>query len=151
VELAAARRATAAFPGFPGGAEHPFPNCFVCGTGRAAGDGLRLAAGPVPGAPDGLVAAPWTVDASLASGDGPAGRPLLWSALDCPSFWAPQAAAPSDGFAALLARQTVTIAGSVAPGRTYVVVARAGAVQGRKLHASSALYSPDGGLVAAAT
>lgn len=156
VDLATARHAATAFPGFPGGAEHPFPNCFGCGTGRAAGDGLRLVAGPVPGGPPGLVATPWTVDPSLAGADGTIGRELLWSALDCPSFWAHQAALAAEepgteGLAALLARQTVSVAGNAAvlPGETYVVVARADTAEGRKLHSSSALYAEAGTLLAA--
>jgi len=151
VGLAAAQRAVAGFTWFPDGGRHPFPNCFGCGTGRAQGDGLRLLPAPVPGGPPGLVATPWTVDALLASPDGTIGRPLLWSALDCPSFWAHQAAAPADELAALLARQTVTVAGPVRPGETYVVVARAEAAEGRKLRASSAVYALDGTLVAAST
>ena len=27
--------------------DHPYPTCFVCGPGRAAGDGLRIFPGPV--------------------------------------------------------------------------------------------------------
>ncbi|OHV30939.1 hypothetical protein BCD49_33035 [Pseudofrankia sp. EUN1h] len=149
IELAAAEQAAAAFPGFPGGGGHPFPNCFGCGTGRAPGDGLRLLAGPVPGGPPGLTATPWTVHPSLASADGTIGRHLLWSALDCASFWVHQAALPTEALAALLARQTVAVAGSVLPGETYVVVARADSAEGRKLRASSALYARDGMLVAA--
>ena len=34
---------------FAGHHDHPFPGCFVCGTERAAGDGLRLFPGPVAG------------------------------------------------------------------------------------------------------
>ena len=44
---------------FAGHHEHPFPGCFVCGTDRGDGDGLRLFAGPVAGLP-GTVAAAYT-------------------------------------------------------------------------------------------
>jgi len=41
-----------------------FPDCFVCGINRLAGDGLRIFPGPVTGL--GLWAAPWTPDPSAA-------------------------------------------------------------------------------------
>ncbi|MBL7502115.1 hypothetical protein [Frankia nepalensis] len=130
-------------------AAHPFADCFGCGTARAVGDGLRLLAGQVAGGPPGLVAVPWTVDPSLAGPDGTIGRHLLWSALDCPSFWAHRAAAPGEDVAALLARQTVVVTETVRPGETYVVVATADSAEGRKLRSSSAIYTPDGHLLAA--
>ena len=37
------RRPASAYEGL---ADHPFPTCFSCGTGRDAGDGLRLRPGP---------------------------------------------------------------------------------------------------------
>ncbi|ONH27172.1 hypothetical protein BL253_22720 [Pseudofrankia asymbiotica] len=146
VELDEARHAAAALAAT---STHPFPECFGCGTGRS--DGLRILPGPVAGGPSGLVATTWTVDHSLAGADGTVGRHLLWSALDCPSFWAHQATMPTEDLAALLARQTVAAAGTVTPGETYVVVARADAAEGRKLRASSALYTVDGQLLAAST
>src|SRR5262245_20398088 len=52
---------------YPGFKEHPYPTCFVCGTERARGDGLRVFAGPVAGRE--IFAAPWVPDPSLDSGD----------------------------------------------------------------------------------
>ena len=48
---------------FLGRHNHVFPGCFVCGTERAVGDGLRIFPGPVEGRA--LVAAPW-----VPPGDG---------------------------------------------------------------------------------
>ncbi|OHV37173.1 hypothetical protein BCD49_17695 [Pseudofrankia sp. EUN1h] len=148
VEPGDAERAAAALAAT---STHPFPGCFGCGTGRSPGDGLRILPGPVAGGPAGLVATTWTVDRSLAEADGSVGRHMLWSALDCPSFWAHQATMPTEDLAALLARQIVSATGTVTPGGTYVVVARAEAAEGRKLRASSALYTVDGHLLAAST
>src|ERR1700719_2391107 len=39
---------------------HRFPTCFVCGTERVRGDGMRIFAGPIPEL--GVVAAPWVPD-----------------------------------------------------------------------------------------
>ena len=71
---------------YAGFAYHRFPTCFVCGTARARGDGLRIFAGPVPEL--GLVAAPWVPDASLDRGDGKVRPEFLSAALDCPGYYA---------------------------------------------------------------
>src|SRR5215472_5210734 len=39
---------------------HRFPTCFVCGTQRPRGDGMRIFAGPIPERR--VVAAPWVPD-----------------------------------------------------------------------------------------
>ena len=64
---------------------HPHPECFVCGTRRARGDGLRIHPGLRA---DGSVAAPWIPDASLI---GPGGRvrpEFTFAALDCCGYFA---------------------------------------------------------------
>ena len=64
---------------------HPFPECFGCGPDRAAGDGLRIFAGPVPGR-GGIFAAPWVPDASHTEPDGDDVRDeITWAVLDCPT------------------------------------------------------------------
>jgi hypothetical protein len=63
--------------------DHPFPGCFVCGPLRDEGDGLRLFAGPVEGAP-GVLACPWRPRAELGT-DGTVDPVFAWAALDCPS------------------------------------------------------------------
>src|SRR5699024_3173821 len=49
--------ARSAEAGYPGHDFHPFPTCFVCGTDREEGDGLRIFPGPVG---DDRAAATWT-------------------------------------------------------------------------------------------
>ncbi len=71
---------------YPGFSEHPFPTCFVCGTQRERGDGLRVFAGPVAGRE--IFAAPWVPDASLDGGDGKVKPEFMWAALDCPGCFA---------------------------------------------------------------
>ncbi len=78
--------AEAASRGYPGFGEHLFTRCFACGPSRAAGDGLRIFPGPVPGRQ--VVAASWTPGASLTHGGGAVRPEFLWAALDCPSGWA---------------------------------------------------------------
>jgi hypothetical protein len=76
----------AAMARYEGHHRHPFPTCFVCGTEREPGDGLRLFTGPVEGRQ--LVGSTWTPDASLAGTDGPIDPVFVWASLDCPSGWA---------------------------------------------------------------
>jgi hypothetical protein len=91
--LAVAREVSRRFEALleEGSVHHAFPECFVCGPRRAAGDGMRLFPGPRPGdgAERGQVrVAGWRPDASLLD---PAGRlrpEFVWSALDCPGGWA---------------------------------------------------------------
>jgi hypothetical protein len=65
---------------------HRFPTCFVCGTSRGRGDGLRIFAGPIPELD--IVAAPWVPDASLDRGDGKIQPQFMSAALDCPGYYA---------------------------------------------------------------
>src|SRR3954462_1951225 len=59
-----------------------FPDCFVCGTNRRPGDGLRIFPGPVPGRA--LWAAPWAPDRWGGGTDGRVLPEMAWAALDCP-------------------------------------------------------------------
>jgi hypothetical protein len=63
----------------------------VCGHRRVLGDGLRIFAGPEPGAgPDRgqIRVAGWRPDPAFLDGDGRLRPELVWSALDCPGGWA---------------------------------------------------------------
>jgi hypothetical protein len=99
-----------------------------------------------------LLAAPWTPDASLGEADGAGVRPeIVWAALDCPSgIAASEAAALSRDTAILLGRMAATVAARPRAGDRCVVVSWAGARDGRKLAAWSALLGPGGQVLAAA-
>lgn len=133
--------AVRASQGFAGHHDHPFPGCFVCGTERADGDGLRLFAGPVAGRP-GTVAAPFVASAAHALPGGDR-LPLaaVWALLDCPSAWV----AYGPGKVALLGRLTGDVRGDVHVGRRYVVVGRLLSEEGRKLRSRVAVHDVDGG------
>lgn len=126
-----------------------FPDCFVCGSGRGPGDGLRIFPGPVPG--QALLAAPWTPDPSVT---GPGGRvrpEVVWAALDCPSgIAAAEAAGLTRDTAILLGRMTASMAALPAPGDQCRVIAWPGERDGRKLTGGSALLGPGGQVLAAA-
>lgn len=95
-----ALEADAASRRFLGHRHHPAPDCVVCGTERAPGDGLRIFPGPVAGRR--LVAAPWVPapvgpeEAADAAGDGRVGPELVSAAFDCVQLWALIAHAPPD-------------------------------------------------------
>jgi hypothetical protein len=114
---------------FEGHTAHPFPTCFVCGTGRP--DGLGLAPAPIG---PGLVAAAWT---PLE----PVRQELVWATLDCPSGWT----APMAGRARLLTRMVADVRAQPRPGRICVSVARLEDQRGRILSATSSLWDAGSG------
>ena len=118
---------------------HPLPHCFVCGTRRAEGDGLRIFPGRTA---DGAVfAAPWVPHASLDDGSGHVAPEFLWAALDCAGAFAVM---PAEMQPMILGELCARLDGSVAIGEPCVVAAWAIGVDGRKRFAGTALYSATG-------
>lgn len=79
-----ARNAMENFPCYEG---HLFPTCFVCGPEREHHDGLALFPGPVPGRAS-LWACLWHPAEDLVDDEGVIRPEILWSALDCPGYFA---------------------------------------------------------------
>jgi hypothetical protein len=129
--------AEAASRGFAGFVKHAYSTCFVCGPDRS--DGLGIYPGPVEGR-DGLVAAPWTPPDEVSA-------VLVWAALDCPSGWA------VDDFqreGLLLGRLAARIDALPTSGQPHVAVGWRRAIDGRKRHAGSAVFTAHGELLAQA-
>jgi hypothetical protein len=128
-----------------------FPTCFVCGTKRRAGDGLRIFPGPVAGRT--LWAAPWTPDASTVDHIGQVRPEIVWAALDCPSGIAVgEATTFADDCAIVLGRMTAWVMARPTVGDECQVIAwPLGQQNGRKLTAGSALVGPGGEVLAVAT
>lgn len=124
--------------GYAGFTHHRFPTCFVCGTRRSRGDGLRIFAGPI--AERDLVAAPWVPDVSLDRGDGKVRPEFMSAALDCPGFYA---ASPDDRMM-LLGEITVHIDRLVHVGEPCTVIGWALEASGRKRAAGTAIFAEDG-------
>ena len=143
VSLEDARQASARFPRAD---EHPLPHCFVCGTARGLGDGLRIFPGPVSGDSD-VVAGPWVPDATLAGPDGLVREEFLWASLDCTGAFATNE--PPRGLM-LLGRLAAEIRGPLRAGEPVIVTGWPLADQGRKIVAGTALRRADGGIVAVA-
>ena len=130
-------QARAAETRFEGLADHPFPTCFACGTGRDPGDGLCLRPGPLDDG-TGRYAATWVPDEATG--------PLVWAALDCPGGWSAGIA----GRPMVLGTMTARVLDLPAVGEPHVVLAWQRGSEGRKHHSGSALFSPDGELLARA-
>ena len=125
--------------------DHPFPTCFGCGPGRD--DGLRLLPGLVAGRVDGVHAAPWVPEPSLADADGKVGSEFVWAALDCPTGWA---VILEDRKPRVLGRLAVDQRGPVEIGYRYVVTAWARGTEGRKAFTEGALSTDMGNVQAVA-
>jgi hypothetical protein len=126
-----------------------FPACFVCGSDRRPGDGLRIFPGPVIGGA--LCAAPWTPDASAGDGSRSVRPEIVWAALDCPSgIAAVEAADVGQDTTILLGRMTARLAALPTIGDECQVIAWPIGRDGRKLTAGSALVGWDGEVLAVA-
>ena len=119
---------------------HRFPTCFVCGTQRVRGDGMRIFAGPI--ADRGIVAAPWVPDGSLDAGDGKVHAEFMSAALDCPGYYA---VAPDDRMM-LLASFTAHVDRRVHVGESCTLVGWAISSNDRKHEAGTALFDGKGEL-----
>jgi hypothetical protein len=138
--------AAAAARGFPRFHDHPLPGCFVCGTARSPGDGLRIFPGRVPGR-ETIWAAPWRADASVGDERGLVREEHLWAALDCTGAFAVNE--PPRGLA-LLGRLAARIHRPARCGEALVVAGWPIGGEGRKLVAGTAIFAADGSIVAVA-
>jgi hypothetical protein len=138
--LLAARKA---MEGYAGWQAHAFPTCFVCGTDRAPGDGLRIFPGALPGGA--VLAAAWTPAPEFADDDGNVRTEFIWAALDCPSGWA---WISETGRPAVLGTMAVRRLAPVPGADPTALVAWRRGREGRKLRSGSALYDRAGRLCA---
>lgn len=124
---------------YAGFAHHRFPTCFVCGTDRPRGDGMRIFAGSIPERD--LVAAPWVPDSSLDRGDGKVRPEFMSAALDCPGFYA----VSLDDRMMLLGELTVHVNRLVHVGERCTIAGWRIESDGRKHTAGTAVFDEDGG------
>ncbi len=143
--LRAARDAGARCPGLT---ERIHPICFTCGSERTEGDGLRVFAGQIEGAPAGHVACVWTPHPDFAGPDGLVPTEIVWAALDCPGFFAWVAREGRHG--ALLGTMTAEVLRQPRAGEDCIIMAWPLAREGRKETAGVALFGADGELLARA-
>jgi hypothetical protein len=128
---------------YRGHQQHSFPTCFVCGPARNEGDGLRLFCGAVEGRK--MVACEWQPHKDLLDENSNIRSEFIWSALDCPSFFALR----SDKIC-LLGQMTAAIDKSVAGNKPLIVYAWERAVDGRKHYSASVISTAEGQVLARA-
>jgi hypothetical protein len=121
------------------------PVCFSCAPDLEEGYGLRVFVGRLEGDTDGVLAGPWTPHANFADEDGLARIDAVWAALDCPGSFA---WVERGGNGGLLGTMTCEIRRRPRAGETCIVVAWPIEASGRKSVAGTALFSPDGELMA---
>lgn len=138
--LEAARDASSRYAWYE---QHTFDTCFVCGPKRPAHDGLELFPGPVDDW--NLLACPWAPADDLLDDAGNVGDEYLWSALDCPGFFAGMGPEPRP---ALLGQLEGRIVAPVAGGQDLVVFAWPLGEDGRKVFAGTAIATAEGEVVA---
>ena len=124
--------AAAALP--EGDLDSPFPECFVCGAHRQAGDGLRIFAGPHG---DGRVAATWVPTDAYAAPE------FVWAALDCPGAYAGGFGVGERG-TLVLGRLAARVDAVPRADERCVVVGWPLGEEGRKFYAGTALYGESG-------
>jgi hypothetical protein len=141
VGIDSARAAMARYRGLTDG---PFCRCFVCG--RAREDALGVFAGRVEGRD--LVASTWTPPEWTAAEDGVVRPEIVWSVLDCPTYFA--AHLDQELSMSFLVRLAARIDGPVLAGREHVAIGWPIEAEGRKRRAGSAVLTADGELLAVA-
>ena len=132
--------ALAAVHGFTGFKDHAYPGCFVCGPERERGDGMRIFASPMEAGR--LFAAAWLPGRSLAGPDGKVKPEFMWSALDCPGFFATGAAKQG----ALLGLYAARVDRCVHVSEGCVVIGWALGHEGRKHYTGTAIFDGFGEL-----
>lgn len=140
--LEAAQAAMSRFPCYEG---HPFPTCFVCGPERAERDGLALFPGPL--AADAVWACAWQPSADLLDAQGKIRPEILWSALDCPGYFA---ALGERLLPAVLGELVAELHAEASGAAPLVVYGWPLGNAGRKYYAGTAIATVHGDIVACA-
>ena len=125
--------------------QHEYPSCFVCGPNRHEGDGLCLFPGPVDSWE--MLACCWQPSPDLLDEQGNVRAEIIWSALDCPGFFA---AVGESLQATLLGELTADIRAPVPGSEPLVVFAWPLGREGRKLYGGVAIANASGDILASA-
>lgn len=108
---------------------HPYPVCFVCGTDRADGFGLRVS--PVT---DGLTVGVWKPASPLLPDREVVPTAFVWAVVDCLTAWTFADHWSDPGWwPALTGQLAVTLTGEVRRGQDHVVVGRVVRKDGRRI------------------
>jgi hypothetical protein len=142
VEVSEARAARARFSHFV--QDHPVPYCFSCGVQH---DSMNVHAGPLG---DGRFATDWRAPGWAVDESGTVDSGALWAALDCTAAW--YVAYSDEQRSPVTAQYAVEVTSPIERDTTYSLVSWSGdnpaEWDGRKRHAASAAFAPDGSCVA---
>ena len=142
VSVADAKAARARFSDFV--ADHPVPYCFSCGVQH---DSMQVHAGPLG---DGRFATDWRAPDWAVFESGAVDPGVLWAAVDCTAAW--YVAYSGEERSPVTAQFAVEVIRPLQPDTTYSLVSWSGGHpakwDGRKRHAASAAFAPDGTCVA---
>lgn len=142
VDVDRARAASALFDALVD--DHPVPYCFSCGLQH---DSMGVHAGPLP---DGRFATDWRAPEWAITPDGVVDEGVMWAAIDCCAAW--YVGYSREPRNAVTAQIAVEVSTPLRPDTTYALVAWSGDQSadwdGRKRHAASAAFDPDGTCVA---
>lgn len=124
-----------------------FATCFVCGLGREHDDGLCLQTGTVTQNNYQMLASSWLPPQDLLDDKGNVIPEIVWSALDCPGFFA---ACGEQLKHAVLGELHGHILADVPGKEPLVVYSWPMGVDGRKLYAGVAIANQEGQVLAKA-
>ena len=128
---------------YKGHQQHSFPSCFVCGPKRAMDDGLRLFCGSVEGRE--MVACDWQPKPDLLDDNGYVKDEFIWSALDCPSYFA-----LNSETICLLGQMTAVIDRPVPADKSLIIYEWKRAIDGCKHYSAAAISTTEGEVLARA-
>lgn len=131
----------------PGFDRHPWPHCFMCGTERVDGFGLRVSA------PDeeGRVAGVWLASGPLLPDGEVIPSAFVWAVVDCVTAWSfADHRGEAEWWPALTGQIAVDVAAPVRRGAPHVVVGRVSRREGRRLFMDAAIADADGQVCARA-
>jgi len=138
--LQQAQQASKSYPCYE---NHAYPSCYVCGPERTREDGLCLFPGPVNDWT--LLACPWEPSADTLDASGNVRPEIVWSALDCPGYFA---AVGADLPQTLLGELTGEIRAAVPGDRPLVVYSWPLGSEGRKAWGATAIANQEGEVLA---
>ncbi len=138
--LAQAEQASKSYPCYH---DHAYPRCYVCGPERTSDDGLCLFPGPVNDW--NLLACPWVPSADTLDDVGNVRPEIVWSALDCPGYFA---AVGQELPLTLLGELTGEIRTTVPGDRPLVVYSWPLGREGRKAFGATAIANQEGEVLA---
>ncbi len=124
---------------YRGLADHPFPSCFTCGTGRDPAEALCLRTGRLPGE-DGMFATAWT--------PAQVSVPITWAALDCPGAWAGDVAGRPMVLGTMTAGWAHPVPRLPRVGVAHLILSWVSGESGRKVFSHTALFDDDRQLLA---